>query len=38
LPEMASTVDLVREELSFVIQKNAMVKNIMTHSHKLDLS
>ncbi|EHK2923587.1 YopR family T3SS polymerization control protein VscH [Vibrio parahaemolyticus] len=38
LPEMTSTVDLVREELSFVIQKNAMVKNIMTHSHKLDLS
>ncbi|EIT7141243.1 YopR family T3SS polymerization control protein VscH [Vibrio parahaemolyticus] len=37
-PEMTSTVDLVREELSFVIQKNAMVKNIMTHSHKLDLS
>lgn len=37
LPEMTSTVDLVREELSFVIQ-NAMVKNIMTHSHKLDLS
>ncbi|NMU47479.1 type III export protein, partial [Vibrio parahaemolyticus] len=38
LPDMASTLDMVRDELSFMIQKNAMVKNIMTHSHKLDLS
>lgn len=38
LPDMASTLDMVRDELSFMIQKNAMVKNIVTHSHKLDLS
>ncbi|EGQ9574483.1 YopR family type III secretion effector [Vibrio alginolyticus] len=38
LPDMTSTLDMVRDELSFMIQKNAMVKNIMTHSHKLDLS
>ncbi|HHF3006101.1 TPA: YopR family T3SS polymerization control protein [Vibrio diabolicus] len=38
LPDMASTLDMVRDELSFMIQKNAMVKSIVTHSHKLDLS
>ncbi|MEX0336836.1 YopR family T3SS polymerization control protein [Vibrio tubiashii] len=37
-PEMKPVVDLVRQELSLVISKNAIVKNMLTHSHKLDLS
>ncbi|MEZ8037379.1 type III secretion effector, YopR family [Vibrio splendidus] len=38
IPDKAPVLDLVRKELSFVIQKNAMVKNMLTYSHKLDLS
>jgi type III secretion protein H len=38
VPEMKPVVDLVRQELSLVISKNAIVKNMLTHSHKLDLS
>ncbi|MET2846398.1 YopR family T3SS polymerization control protein [Vibrio owensii] len=38
IPDQASVLDMVRKELSFVIQKNAMVKNMLTYSHKLDLS
>ncbi|WP_325894661.1 YopR family T3SS polymerization control protein [Grimontia sp. NTOU-MAR1] len=38
IPDQEPLLDMVREELSFVIQKNAMVKNILTSSHKLDLS
>jgi len=36
--DMAPVVDLIRQELSLVISKNAMVKNMLTHGHKLDLS
>ncbi|KZX69143.1 type III export protein [Vibrio sp. HI00D65] len=36
--DQQSLLDLVREELSFVIQINSMVKNMLTYSHKLDLS
>ncbi|MDC5707113.1 YopR/YscH family type III secretion effector [Vibrio europaeus] len=38
VPEMKPVVDLVRQELSLVISKNAIAKNMLTHSHKLDLS
>ncbi|HGY9584209.1 TPA: YopR family T3SS polymerization control protein [Vibrio harveyi] len=38
IPDQAPVLDMVRKELSFVIQKNAMVKNMLTYSHKLDLS
>nr|WP_305831149.1 YopR/YscH family type III secretion effector [Photobacterium leiognathi] len=31
-------LDMVRKELNFVIQINAMVKNMLAYSHKLDLS
>jgi type III secretion protein H len=38
IPDQTPLSDMVRKELSFVIQKNAMVKNMLTYSHKLDLS
>ncbi|CZF86420.1 YopR family T3SS polymerization control protein [Grimontia marina] len=38
IPDQEPLLDMVREELSFVIQRNAMLKNILTSSHKLDLS
>lgn len=38
IPEQAPVLEMVRKELSFVIQKNAMVKNMLTYSYKLELS
>ncbi|MEZ8291511.1 YopR family T3SS polymerization control protein [Vibrio sp. 10N.237.312.B06] len=38
IPAQATVLEVVRKELSFVIQKNAMVKNMLSYSHKLDLS
>lgn len=36
--DQQSLLDIVREELSFVLQINSMVKNMLTYSHKLELS
>ena len=33
----APLMDLVQKEWGFLIQTNAMLKNLVTHSHKLDL-
>lgn len=38
IPDQEPLLDMVREELSFVIQINSMVKNMLTYSHKLELS
>lgn len=37
IPEHAPLMDIVKKELGSLIQTNAMLKNIITHSHKLDL-
>ncbi|MDP2543357.1 YopR/YscH family type III secretion effector [Photobacterium damselae subsp. piscicida] len=38
IPDQELLLDMVRKELSFVIQINSMVKNMLTYSHKLELS
>ncbi|AUI86009.1 hypothetical protein BS333_06205 [Vibrio azureus] len=36
-PDMAATVDIIRTELGHVITMNALAKNFMTNSHKIEL-
>ncbi|GEM75434.1 YopR/YscH family type III secretion effector [Vibrio sagamiensis] len=35
--DMSTTVDIIRSELGHVITMNGLARNILTHSHKLDL-